>query len=130
LRPENTCKIFISSFCQLLLGGGEGAIRVLKVSDGISFGSFDDGLVEETGIPVALNRPILFVALFMVSFILGQDDLMLVFKIFLEADILLVGRAHLQAVYLIFNDLKLVRSFRFAFAPSLKIFGKVMGRCE
>lgn len=64
------------------------------MGNGISFGSFNDGLVEEIGISIPLNIPVLFIALFMVGF-LGQDDTVLVLKIFLEANVLLVGRAHL-----------------------------------
>jgi len=38
------------------------------VGDGVSPGSFDNGLVEESGIPVPSNRPVLFISLSMIGF--------------------------------------------------------------
>jgi hypothetical protein len=69
MRSENVNKIIISNLGQLILGSGEGAIWILKMSDGVPSGSFDDGLMEKTGIPVTSDRPILFVSLSMIGFI-------------------------------------------------------------
>lgn len=89
------------------------------MSNGIPSSPLNNDLVEEVGIPVSIHIPVLFIALLVVGFILGQDDLVLVLKIFLKANILLVGRAHLHMLDLILNFLQLIRSFGFGFAPSL-----------
>lgn len=125
MRTKKINKIIIGSPRKLVLSNRERAIRILEVSDGIPSSSFEDRLVKETSVPVTTDRPILFVALSMVSFIFGQDRIMLIFQVFLEANVLPVGRAHLQLEKLIFNGMQLIRDFWFAFAPFLKVFCKV-----
>jgi hypothetical protein len=69
LRSENVHEVPISIMGQLILSGGERAIRVEKMGNGILRGSFDDRLMEEIGISV---RPVLFVPLSVVSFYFGK----------------------------------------------------------
>ena len=126
-RPENVHEIVVSSMGKLLLSGGEGAVRILKVGDCVFPGSFDDGLVEETGISVPSNRPVLFVSLSVISFIFSKNGLMLKNKVLLEAGVLLMRWAYLKVKNLILNGFELIRNFRFGFAPPLQIFGKVEG---
>ena len=104
-RPENVHEIVVSSMGKLLLSGGEGAVRILKVGDCVFPGSFDDGLVEETGISVPSNRPVLFVSLSMISFFFGKYHLMQVDKVLLNIGILLLGWTHLELENLILNDI-------------------------
>jgi hypothetical protein len=124
LRDKNVYIIIVSSMDKLFLSG-EGAIRILKVGDSIFPCPFDNGLMEETGIPIPRNRPVLFVSLPVKSFFFGEYHLMLVDKVLLNTGIFLVGRTHLELENLILNGFKLIRVFRFGFAPPSQGFGKV-----
>jgi len=55
----------------LALGGSIGAIRVEKMGNNVFSGSLDDSMVEEFGVPVTKGMPIVFVSLFVVSFLSG-----------------------------------------------------------
>ena len=59
------------SFSKLVLGCSLGAIRIEEVSDCIFPGSVDNGLMEESGISVSRDRPVLFVPLSVISFFSG-----------------------------------------------------------
>jgi hypothetical protein len=68
IRFKDIYKVTGSSISQLIMSGNISAILIEEVGDGVSPGSFDNGLVEESGIPVPSNRPVLFVSLSMIGF--------------------------------------------------------------
>jgi hypothetical protein len=69
LRSENITEIAVSGLSKLIMSGREGAIRIKEVGNSILPSSFNDGLMEETGIPVPSNRPI---SLSMIGFFFGK----------------------------------------------------------
>lgn len=77
----------ICNMSKLFLGGGERTIRVLEVSDNVLSGSLNDRLVEKAGVSIPCNRPILFVSLSVVGFILSQNGFMLKSQILLDAGV-------------------------------------------
>jgi len=127
MGPENFHEVVICSMSKLFLGGGERTIRVLEVSDNVLSGSVNDRLVEKAGVSIPCNRPVLFVSVSVVGFILSQNGFMLKSQILLDTGVLLVRWALLELENLVLNSTKLVRNFRFSFAPPIQIFGKVKG---
>jgi len=99
------------------LGGSIGAIRVEKMGNNVFSGSLDDSMVEEFGVPVTEGMPIVFVSLFVVSFLSGKDAFMLGNEGFLDVGILLARRFRLELEQLIFNDFESIRVFGFGFVP-------------
>jgi hypothetical protein len=62
---------------QMLRGGGYASIWVLEVSNVVTPGSFEDGLVEEGSISITFDSPTFFVSLSMENFLLSENDMVL-----------------------------------------------------
>jgi len=74
------------------------------MGDNIFPSSFEDGLVEKFGVPVANSAPVLFEPLSVVGFFFSKDVLMLVDKIFLKVDVALGGGFSLEGKEFAFNQ--------------------------
>jgi len=59
IGPENGLKIVVSCLGKLFMGCGESAIKLLKMSNGISSSSLNNGLMgKKACIPVSLYVPV------------------------------------------------------------------------
>lgn len=89
---EDISEVVGDGVSKLLLSSGLGTIWILEINYGVSSGSFDDGLMEEMGVPVSSSRRIFLVSLSMERFLFGKDGLMLEDKLFLDYLVPSIGR--------------------------------------
>jgi hypothetical protein len=75
------------------------------VGNSVPLGSLDYSLVKEAGISVPLNKAVLFISLFVVGIFFGKGNLVLVFKLFLNGNVMRVRGKHLEVLDLVLNIL-------------------------
>jgi hypothetical protein len=83
LSSEDLLEVISGDLGELLLSGGVGAIRDLQMSNDIFSSSLDNGMMEEGGISVTRDCPVLFISLAMESLLLSKDGLVLIDELFL-----------------------------------------------
>jgi hypothetical protein len=117
LGGEDGLEVLNKSGSKLVRGSGLRAIQIDKMGDTIFSIPFNNGVVEESGVAVTMDDPILFSSLEVINFPFGKEVMMLLGEIELKHVILLVRWLGLLVQKLIHNSSKVIRIPRLTLSP-------------
>lgn len=91
LGGEDGPEVMNKSGSKLVRGCGLRAIRIDRMGDMVFSIPFNNGMVEESGVAVTMDGPILFGSLEVINFLFGKEVLMLLGEMELKG-VILLGR--------------------------------------